>query len=138
MVVWRQALERLRRRRRPPPPPAVAGPPPSRVVVQCNLIEVSGQPPRAYLSSSNFGNAAEHVEIVLRTPQGRWAQCWKRIDRVDNFRVKTLPPEHPRHKDERILDLESRDQAERLVQSLRRAREDLIRERTERGLDIAE
>jgi hypothetical protein len=37
------------------------------------------------------------VRILARSRSGRWIQKWEDIRRLENFRLKTLPTEHPRY-----------------------------------------
>lgn len=106
--------------------------PTSRVVIQCNLIDTDGQAPRGYLANANWGNYADKIEVVLRRKEGRWSAYWTGIERFDNFRVKTLPPEHPRFGDGRILDFPDRPAAEEEVAKLVKARAYNVQLRNER------
>lgn len=76
------------------PPPST----PDRKVVQCNYAEgtkIAAPGARAYLVFPNRGNGYDRIKIVVRSRGARWVEKWERADRLTNFRVKTLPPEHP-------------------------------------------
>lgn len=78
-----------------------------RYVVACNYTEGTGvAAPGAlcYVSLSNPGGGSDRLLIVVRSRGGRWVQKWENIRRLANFRLKTLPPEHPRYQDQRIQD----------------------------------
>jgi hypothetical protein len=89
--------------------------PDSRLVVQCNLLGTKGQPPRAYVAHPNLGNVAQRIEVLVRHKQGALAALWVPIDHVDRFRLKTLPVEHPRFHDRRIVDYPTRQDAQRIA-----------------------
>lgn len=42
------------------------------------------------------GNLPERVLVIARSRGGRWVEKWESLRRLGNFRLKTLPPEHPR------------------------------------------
>lgn len=74
-------------------------------VIACNLIEG--------ISEASAGSLAyvlqipgdpERIHLLLRSRSGRWIQKWESLKRLDNFRAKTLPPEHPLRRDQRIFD----------------------------------
>lgn len=102
-----------------------------RRVLQCNYTETTNIAPqgaRAYLVSTNRGNGNDRVEILVRSHSGRWVEKYERIDRLENWRVKTLPPRHPLYSHERLWDYQSPFDQEVLV-SLNRAH---ARERMQR------
>lgn len=75
-----------------------------RHVIQCNYTEGTNIAPegaRAYVVMPNPGNAHDRIEILVRSRGARWVRKWEDIRRLDRFRVKTLPDEHPLH--DRIL-----------------------------------
>jgi hypothetical protein len=37
--------------------------------------------------------------VLVRSRGGRWVRRWERIKKMENFRFKTLPPEHPKYND---------------------------------------
>ncbi len=72
--------------------------PEDRQVVQCNYAEgtgVAASGARAYVAQLNLGNANDRVVVLVRSRGGRWVEKWENTARLTNFRVKTLPPEHP-------------------------------------------
>lgn len=69
-----------------------------RKVVQCNYLEATGvaaDGARAYVTRSNRGNDNDRVMVLVYSRGGRWVEKWENTSRLGNFRVKTLPPEHP-------------------------------------------
>lgn len=67
-------------------------------VIQCNFAETTNIAPkgaRAYITCSNNGNGNDRIPILVRSHGGRWVEKWERADRLTDFRLKTLPPEHP-------------------------------------------
>jgi hypothetical protein len=83
-----------------------------RRVVQCNYTEgissVTGGA-RAYVIYPNDGNGAERVCVLVRSRDARWIEKWEDMRRLGNFRVKTLPPEHPLYGNDRLLPAECAD-----------------------------
>jgi len=76
-----------------------------RRAIACNYREstnVAAAGALAYISNTNFDNAAERVELLVRSRSGHWIQKWQNTRRLTNFRVVTIPPEHPRHDDDRM------------------------------------
>jgi hypothetical protein len=77
-----------------------------RKALACNYAEGSGvaRPGAlAYVVCSHLGgNLPERVKVLARSRGGRWVEKWEAVKRLSNFRLKTLPPEHPRYDDERI------------------------------------
>jgi hypothetical protein len=100
-----------------------AAEPKSRVVVQCNLLRSAGQPPRAYVANPNWGNVAEHIEILVRQRSGALSLLWVPIADAGAFRAKTIPPQHPLFHDDRILDYHDRPAAEEGARRLQAAHE---------------
>lgn len=95
-----------------PRDPEVATMPGDRKVVQCNYTEdISSvaQGARAYVVYPNEGWASERICVLARSRSGRWIEKWEDVRRLGNFRVKTLPPEHPLYSNERLLPAENAD-----------------------------
>jgi hypothetical protein len=98
---------------------------PDRYVIQCNYAEGTRIAPggaRAYLVLANPGNYHDRIIIKVRSRGGRWVEKWERIERLIDFRVKVLPPTHPRYHDERLWSYEGealRALAEELAQARR-------------------
>jgi hypothetical protein len=70
-------------------------------VIACNYTEptkVVAAGARAYVIPQLGGNLPERV----RSRGGRWVEKWESVKRLDNFRLKTIPPSHPRHGDDRL------------------------------------
>ena len=59
---------------------------------------------RAYLVRPNPGGGGDRIGVLLRSRGGRWVEKWEDIRRLENFRVKALPPEHSLYGDARIWD----------------------------------
>lgn len=80
---------------------------PDRRVIACNYIQgttVAAPGASAYVCLPLGGNLPERACVVVRSRGGRWVQKWEDMRRLGNFRLKTLPAEHPRYGDERIWD----------------------------------
>jgi hypothetical protein len=91
---------------------------PDRRVVQCNYAEptsVAATGARAYLVRPNPGGGDDRIVILVRSRGGRWIEKWENIRRLENFRAKTLPVDHPLYTDERIYDHEAEAMASRLT-----------------------
>lgn len=76
-----------------------------RKVIKCNYIASTksvGAWSSAYLIRTNPGSGDERIVVLARSRSGRLIQKWEKTTRLGNFRVKTLPPSHPRFNDERI------------------------------------
>lgn len=85
-----------------------------RRVIACNyLAPVSPVSAGAlcYVSLLNPGNGHDRIKILARSRSGRWVQKWEDRRRLTNFRLKTLPPEHPLFGDQRIREAEEADLA---------------------------
>jgi len=75
-----------------------------RLVIACNYLEntsICRRKALAYVSVAT-GGETERVCVLARSRSGRWVCRWESIHLLGNFRLKTLPPEHPRHADERV------------------------------------
>jgi hypothetical protein len=76
-------------------------------VIACNYrvaTKTASEGALAYFFGGWRGGGYERVQILLRSRGGRWIKKWESIKRLDNFRLKTIPPEHPRYKDVVLLD----------------------------------
>jgi hypothetical protein len=76
-----------------------------RLVVQCNYATATGVAAagaRAYLTRDNPGGYHDRVMILVRSRGGRWVEKWESIARLGEFRVKVIPPDHPRWTDARL------------------------------------
>jgi hypothetical protein len=74
-------------------------------VIACNYADptkVASAGALAYVIPQFGGNLPERVRLLVRSRGGRWVEKWEAMWRLDNFRLKTLPPEHPRWGDERL------------------------------------
>jgi hypothetical protein len=75
-----------------------------RTVVACNYrvgTPVAAPGALAYLCQTE--GSMERCQVLVRSRSGRWVLKWESLGRLHHFRTKTLPPEHPRHADRRIL-----------------------------------
>lgn len=82
---------------------------PDRRVVQCNYAEatkIAAQGARAYLVLPNPGGGHDRITVLVRSRGGRWVEKWEDTRRLRDFRVKTLPPEHPLYGNDRLFDAE--------------------------------
>lgn len=76
-----------------------------RQVIQCNYVEATKVAPsgaRAYVAASSPIAIYGRIVVLVRSHSGRWVQKWESLQRLGNFRVKALPPEHGHHGDERV------------------------------------
>jgi hypothetical protein len=88
--------------------------------IACNYAEDTPAFPRGalcFLSMENGGSGNDRVMILGRSRGGRWVQKWEDTRRLDHFRPKTIPPEHPRFGDDRVMHVRPGDVG-RLVSSL--------------------
>jgi len=82
---------------------------PDRKVVQCNYAvptKIAAQGARAYVVYPNGGNGHDRIGILVRSRGGRWVEKWEDSRRLRDFRVKTLPSEHPLYGNDRLFDAE--------------------------------
>jgi hypothetical protein len=91
-------------------------------VIACNLAQTtrySAKGSLAYVLDPGTGSAGERVGLLLRGRGGRWIQIWQPAKRLENFRFKTIPDEHPRHAEVRFADWgeESLDMLQRASKS---------------------
>lgn len=52
---------------------------------------------RAYINVGYLNS--DRVMVRVRSRGGRWITKWEALKRLGNFRLVTLPPEHPRYGD---------------------------------------
>ena len=91
-----------------------------RRVIACNYGEPVGAVATGalcYVVNINKGNASERVQIWARSRSGRWINKWENLRRLTNFRLKTIPPEHPRYADRLIADYCSQEDVDLLNRS---------------------
>lgn len=80
---------------------------PDKRVVACNYREstsIFSKGALAYLIWGNPGNGRDRILIFGRSRSGRWISKHESIKRLHNFRMKTVPSEHPLYSDERLVD----------------------------------
>lgn len=94
-----------------------------RYAVACNVTTadaVVATGASAWLThETDPGWGHERPVVLVRSRSGRLVQRRMASTRLRDFRVKTIPPEHPRYDDDRIVH-ETRDSAERLAVALER------------------
>jgi hypothetical protein len=69
-------------------------------VIACNYTVGTSSVPtgsKAYVVYPNLSNVAERVCVYVRSRSGRWIEKWENLDRLDGFRLKTVPPESPQY-----------------------------------------
>lgn len=92
-------------------------------VIACNYTEpvsAVAAGARAYVVPQLGGNLPGRVRVLARSRGGRWIEKWEDIRRLRDFRVKTLPPEHPLYGDGRIWDYGAPQMAARLSEARER------------------
>lgn len=75
-----------------------------RQVIACNYTGPTAavaEGARAYVVPQLGGNLPGRVRVLARSRGGRWIEKWEDIRRLGSFRLKTLPPGHPRYDDAR-------------------------------------
>jgi hypothetical protein len=80
--------------------------PSDKKVIACNYGEGTSTCSKGalcYVMRSSGSNPGEDVEIFARSRSGRWIVKWESLHKLINFRFKTIPPEHPRYNDERLI-----------------------------------
>lgn len=79
-----------------------------RRVIACNLRRARdgavSTGAKCYVVRLNPGWGSERVEVLARSRSGRWIRRWERTTNLRDFRIQTLPVEHPLYRDERICD----------------------------------
>jgi hypothetical protein len=77
-------------------------PDPDKRAIACNhkgsKVFVAG----ALCYLNDIDGMGEDAHIVGRSRGGRWVQTWAALKHLSNFRIKTIPPEHPRYSDEKM------------------------------------
>lgn len=69
-------------------------------VIACNYkesISAVRKGALCYMLNSNPGNGGERVNLLIRSRSGRWIEKWENVKRLGQFRMKTVPPEHPQY-----------------------------------------
>lgn len=64
----------------------------------CNYAEPISEAAKgalAYVRWPNWGGGNDRVPLLVRSRGGRWIEKWEAMHRLMNFRIKTIPPEHP-------------------------------------------
>ncbi|WP_157239523.1 hypothetical protein [Catenuloplanes japonicus] len=73
-----------------------------RQVIQCNYMRptpTAAVGARAYVTLVNPGNGHDRITVRVFSRGKRWVEKWEDICRLGNFRLKTIPPEHPMYGD---------------------------------------
>lgn len=71
---------------------------PDRKVVACNFrvsTKLVPEGAKAYVERTNPGGGHDRIWVQARARGGRWIRRVEAMHRLHNFRLKTLPPEHP-------------------------------------------
>lgn len=77
-------------------------------VIQCNYATATKSVPagaRAYVLRTNPGNGNDRIVVLARSRGARWIETWVSIAHLRDFRVKTIPPDHPMY-DQHLLPAE--------------------------------
>ena len=67
-------------------------------VIACNYAEgtnIARKGALAYVQLLNPGGGNDRLHLLVRSRGGRWVEKWEAMHRLTNFRLKTIPPEHP-------------------------------------------
>jgi hypothetical protein len=67
-------------------------------VIACNLTKPTATAATgalAYVRWANPGHDNDRLPLLIRSRGGRWIRKWEDMRRLGNFRLKTVPPEHP-------------------------------------------
>lgn len=71
-----------------------------RKVIACNYAVATGTAcagAKCYVLASHRGGGNDRLELLIRSRSGRWVRKWESIKRLGRFRLKTIPPAHPRY-----------------------------------------
>ena len=66
--------------------------------IACNYAEpvgVAAEGALCYVRWPNPGGGNDRMQLLVRSRGGRWIEKWEAISRLQNFRLKTIPPDHP-------------------------------------------
>lgn len=67
-------------------------------VIQCNYAvgtKVCAEGARAYVWLTNPGGGSDRLQVIARSRGGRFVERWEDVRHLRDFRLKTMPPEHP-------------------------------------------
>lgn len=67
-------------------------------VIQCNYAvgtKACAEGARAYVWLTNPGGGNDRIQVVARSRGGRFVERWEDIRHLRDFRLRTMPPEHP-------------------------------------------
>ena len=71
--------------------------------IVCNYAEASSHCSKGSLCYvTGFRLDSRRVQLLARSRSSRWICKWDKVTAVTNFRLKTLPTEHPLHSDMRL------------------------------------
>jgi hypothetical protein len=96
----------------------------ARRVVICDFAEPTREAQagvRAYVALRDLGS--DRLDVLVRSPSGRWLRTWAPISGFQRFRVKALRPEHPLYHDERVCDRDPERLATELAAAAHHARQ---------------
>lgn len=77
-----------------------------RRVVACNYAvgtPAMAEGARCYVNDVAYDRSVpSRVRILARSRSGRWINKWEDVRRLRDFRIVTIPPDHPRYGDLRL------------------------------------
>lgn len=74
-------------------------------VIACNYatdVSECAKGALCYIIDPGSGMGSERIWLFVRSRGGRWISKWEASWRLNNFRVKTIPPQNPLYKEEKI------------------------------------
>lgn len=88
---------------------------PDKYIVACNLSVSTRHCPKGGLAYIRWraGGDDRRVSLRARSHSGRWITIWYPLKRLRNFRIKTIPADHPRYQDDHMWLWDERESAER-------------------------
>lgn len=101
---------------------------PDKRVIVCNYAEGISSVSKGslcYVIDPGRGMGSERICIYARARDGRIIEKWEAIKRLENFRVKTLPPESPLYaRMEFVRDFNSEEYCAELIAAAARFKKD--------------
>jgi hypothetical protein len=79
--------------------------PPDKHVIQCNYsvsTSAVSKWSRAYVVMLNPGGGNDRIVVLVRSRGSRFIEKWESSKRLANFRVTTMPHQHPMYHNDRI------------------------------------
>lgn len=93
-----------------------------RRVVLCELAQPSSGRAvgvRAYVALRD--PSGDQLDVLVRSPSGHWVRRWAPLSQFRRFHVKSLSPQHPLYRDERVYDRDPERLASELAAAAERA-----------------